>query len=515
MSSITYEVKTTEIKPYTYSSPLVSVDDNGELSLQYSKHSPIHIKRITLLNLVGRDKDGTIVSYEPMDYVNHFILSHHIDDGKQESEQYSKGLVHFFSFLLELQKLWDDEYDENLFDPLVDLPRPTWDSFPSRKHQKITYQYRAALKEAVLEQTDPALKIARTTATAYMNTVVKFYSFHIRNGYRFNNPPFEHEVISIRYKAGGTSMKSYMTKEVHTTDLRLRFGKSKRNEGGMLPTARRNLKPLTKSEWREVENILTNTQRVVKNVSGELKTTRLPIEYCLFFLISRYTGLRKEEVASLHRRQIIKPDHQKYGMRLGVGGEYGSLTKTKGGGNKSRQTIIPTRIMQLLYEYCISDRYKKRLTKFKALCEAKRKACDMGFFNAEDGVDERKDYLFISESGKPFFTKLNEANTRWNEVRATIKEITGRKMDATVHNLRATFAVSLFKVLLRKTTPDIALAQVSGCLGHEEESTTLLYLRMAQDEPTGDEIYEDVLEYLGIFEEMEQEYMTLSKPVDN
>ena len=139
----------------------------------------------------------------------------------------------------------------------------------------------------------------------------------------------------------------------------------------------------------------------------------------------------------------------------------------------------------------------------------------MGFFNAEDGVDERKDYLFISESGKPFFTKLNEANTRWNEVRATIKEITGRKMDATVHNLRATFAVSLFKVLLRKTTPDIALAQVSGCLGHEEESTTLLYLRMAQDEPTGDEIYEDVLEYLGIFEEMEQEYMTLSKPVDN
>lgn len=512
---MTYEVKTTEIKPYTYSSPLVSVDDNGELFLQYSKHHPIHVKRITLLNLVGRDSAGTIVSYEPIDYVNRFLLSHHIDDGKQESEQYSKGLVHFFSFLLELQKIWDDEYDEYQFDPLVDLPRPTWDSFPSRKHQKITYQYRAALKDAVLNQTDPKLKIARTTATAYMNVVVKFYSFHIRNGYSFNNPPFEHQVISIRYQAGATSMKAYMAKEVHTTDLRLNFGKSKRNEGGLLPTARRALRPLANAEWREVENILINTQRVVKNVSGELKTTRLPIEYCLFFLISRYTGLRKEEVASLHRGQIVKPENHKYGMRLGVGGEYGSLTKTKGGGNKSRRTIIPTRIMLLLYEYSICDRYKTRLAKFKAQCEAKREAGDIGVFDAEDGIDESKDYLFISESGKPFFTKLSEANTRWNEVRATVEKITGRKMEATIHNLRATFSVSLFRVLLRKTTPDIALAQVSECLGHEEESTTLLYLKMAQDEPTGDEIYEDVLEYLGVFEEMEQEYSRLSKPVNS
>ena len=83
--------------------------------------------------------------------------------------------------------------------------------------------------------------------------------------------------------------------------------------------------------------------------------------------------------------------------------------------------------------------------------------------------------------------------------------ITGKQINGVIHNLRATFAVSLFRVLLKKTTPDIALAQVSECLGHEDEATTLLYLNIAQDEPTGDEIYEDVLEYLGVFEDLESE----------
>lgn len=507
--TITYEIKSTEIKRFVYKTPLVSVDSNGEVKLEYSKQSPTVIKLLKLLNLVGRDQTGAIVSYEPMDYVNRFLMAHHIDENKQESDQYSKGLIHFFSFLIELQKMWDDEFDEDLYDELVDLARPTWDSFPVRKNQKITYQYRAALKDAVLNQTEPKLRLARTTATAYMNAVVKFYSYHIRNGYQFNNPPFEHEVITIYYQASGKNMKAYMSKDVHTTDLRLNFAKSKRNEGGALPSSGRNLKPLTNSEWKAVEHILTNTQKVLKNIDGELKTTKLSIEYCLFFLISRYTGLRKEEVASLHTGQIVKPDNSKFGMRLGVGDYYGSLTK--GCGNKSRRTIIPTRIMQLLYEYTLSDRYKKRLFAFKEMCETKREKVESTFFEGDDAIDENKEYLFISTTGKPFFTKLSEANTRWNEIRATLEMTTGKTMNAVIHNLRATFAVSLFRVLLNKTTPDIALAQVSECLGHEDEATTLIYLKIAQDEPTGDEIYEDVLEYLGVFEDLDNEACELAR----
>lgn len=502
--TISYEIKTTEIKPYTYRTPLIAVDGNGELSVEYSKQHPTYIKKLTLLNLVGRDQSGSIVSYVPMDFANRFLMAHHIDDGKQESDQYSKGLVHFFSFLIELQRLWDEEYDEDLYDELVDLPRPTWDYFSVRKSQRITYQYREALKNAVLNESEPELRIARTTATAYMNAVVKFYSFHIRNGYQFNNPPFEHEVATIHFQAGGTSMKAYMSKAVHTTDLRLNFGRSKRNEGGALPSARRDLKPLTNNEWKEVENILINTQKIVKKIDGKFKIATLSIEYCLFFLVARFTGLRKEEVASLHKGQIVKPNLSKPIMRIGVGGEYGSLTKTKGGGNKSRLTIIPTQTMQMLYEYGRSERYQKRLVKFKELCKAKREAGDDAFFDGEDGIDEKKEYLFISETGKPFFTKLSEANTRWNEVRSAVEQKTGKKVVGTVHNLRSTFAVALFRALLRKTKTDIALALVSECLGHEDEATTLIYLKIAQDEPTGDEIYEDVLDYLGVFDAIEE-----------
>jgi integrase len=157
--------------------------------------------------------------------------------------------------------------------------------------------------------------------------------------------------------------------------------------------------------------------------------------------------------------------------------------------------------MQILYEYTLSDRYKNRLNKFKQLCKRKREAGETAFFESEDGIDEKKDYLFISSTGKPFFTKLSEINTRWNEVRVTVEKKTGRKVDGVVHNLRPTFAVALFRALLRKTTPDIALALVSECLGHEDEAVTIKYLKIAQDEPTGDEIYEDVLDYLGVFDE--------------
>lgn len=68
--------------------------------------------------------------------------------------------------------------------------------------------------------------------------------------------------------------------------------------------------------------------------------------------------------------------------------------------------------------------------------------------------------------------------------------------------------MSLFRALLRVTKPDIALALVSDCLGHDDEATTLLYLKIAQNEPTGDEIYEDVLDFIGVFDIPESSELT-------
>ena len=134
-----YEIVGTEVRPFTYRIPIITIDENGEPSVIYSnnKDTFVHIKRITFLNIVARDSKGQVVSYEPMDYVNRFLMAHHIDDNREESAQHSKALTHFFSFLILLQEKWDAEYNEDLFDEMVDLPRPKWDSMASRKGQRI------------------------------------------------------------------------------------------------------------------------------------------------------------------------------------------------------------------------------------------------------------------------------------------------------------------------------------------------------------------------------------------
>ncbi|EGQ7678438.1 site-specific integrase [Vibrio parahaemolyticus] len=525
MAEIIYDIKTKTIKHFTYRKPSVFIDENGEPQYKYSpnKDNHTHIKKVIFLSLVGYKKvnlldendkpikdehgnpifvRGDLVSYEPMNYVNEFILAKHVVDEKEDAQQASKALTHYFRFILDAQTKWDDKYDNEDYDPLIDPPRPAWDSFSPRKNLRVTTMYRNAVKKATLDGTG----LAKTTAMSYVRSMVDFYKYHLRQGMRFNNPPFKFETLLIDLETSGTDMKARKRKEIQTTDLKLTFPKSKKNDGGKLPNSNRELKPLTNSEWREIKNILVQTRRVLKNVRGEEKLVSLPKEYCLLFRLLRYTGLRKEEGASVHLGQIIRPNTNDAMLRLGVGNQYGSLTKDPNGGynNKSRRTIIPSSLMLELYEYSHSARYKKRLEKFRERCVVEREAGNDAYFDGVDGVDEGKQYLFISNSGVPLFKKLEEINTRWNEVRKTAGVNLVNDIDAVVHNLRATFAVSIFRTLLKKMNSDDALARVSALLGHEDLSTTLLYLQIAQDQPTGDEIWEDVLDYLGVFDDEEE-----------
>lgn len=232
MSKIRYEVVTTDVRPFTYKTPLVECDVNGELHIRYSTNTSrhVHVKRISFLNLVGRDEKGAVVSFEPMEHVNRFLMAQNIEDDKEETAQYSKGLVHYFSYLIALQETWDEQFADDTFDELIDLPRPRWDFMPVRKSSRPTYMYREAIKASVTGVTDTKSSLAKTTAIAYVNAVVKFYSFYLRIGYNFNNPPFEHEVITIHYPGAATSMQAYHSKAVQTTDLRLSFPKEGANK---------------------------------------------------------------------------------------------------------------------------------------------------------------------------------------------------------------------------------------------------------------------------------------------
>ncbi|MEZ8580598.1 tyrosine-type recombinase/integrase [Vibrio splendidus] len=506
MTDITYKIESTGIKNFTYKKPLVVRDENSKMQVVYSKDKSayVHIKHIIFLNLVGRDKKSNIISYQPMDHVNEYILFRHIEDGIEDSAQDSKALIHYFSFILDVQAVWDKKYNNDDYDELLHPPRPEWNKFGIRTNHRATYMYHASLKK----EGQSGSGLSQSICTAYMRRVVKFYNHFLRKGIRFNNPPFKHESFIISLHSDGTNMNSRYSLSVQSSDLKLTFAKPLKNDGGSIPNSRRELKPLANRSWQEVENILTKTKRVLKLVKGQEKMTKLSEEYCLFFILLRFTGLRKEEGASLHIGQITCPDMKKPMLRLGVGDEYGSLTKGVAGVNKNRRTIIPSSVMLALYNYTKSERYERRLKKFKELCQKKRKEGDDAFFDSKDGVDENKAYLFLSATGKPFFLKLTEINTRWGEIRKTASINLAQSIeDAVVHNLRSTFAVALFRMLLKKKDAEQALAIVSECLGHEDLETTLLYLQIAEDHPTGDEVWEDILDYLDVFKGLEDELL--------
>lgn len=496
-----------------YRTPIVESDKNGALVVKKRLYNQeTIIKKVVLLNKVGYDNKHNLISFEPVNVVNEFILSHHLDDGKLESAQIAQGLAHYFQFIIEHQKAWDNNYDEDIYDSIYDEPRPSWDYFPKRRAERLTYKYRDVLKKLVLDPVDERNRLARTTATAYILIVTKFYKYYLRRGKIFKNPPFEHEVITLRFQSNETSMKAYHQKVVYSTDLRLRFSKPQRGGGNSSNNGRRDLKPMSDKQWLVAQEILTKSRRVVRHGKDETKMASLPIEFSLGFMICRYTGLRREEMASLHLEQIVKPRliikegkevYENEILRLNVGDGYGSLTKTKGRGNKTRSTIIPAKLMNEVYNYTQSDRYIKRLSKFNDYCKSQEEQGNFSMFQGDDAIDKNKKYLFITQTGVPLFTRSSDFTGRWIEVRNTINhtlELECRTA-ASMHNLRSTFAVDIFRRLLSNgVKPDDSLDYVTSLLGHEDRITTVEYLKIAQNAPMGDEIYEDVLIYLGVLD---------------
>ena len=497
--------KAVEISPipnFVYEKPLVSIDENGEPQVIYRANgNKIPIKKLPLLYVGGYDDKDNLISYQPLDMVNEFLLSKAIDDGVLELGTDAQGLAHYFSFVLDKQAEWDAEYDQEDFDPLYDNPRPEWSAFPRNKQERLTYQYRDGIKQLAIDGV-----LAKTTARQYMSSVVGFYKHCLRQGIRFNNPPFQFETVNIHYEASASSMKAYQRKQVHTTDMRIKFAKSSRSGGTNLSNLRRDLKPFTNNEWKILQTILMKSRRVVRHGDNN-KLHSLPIEFCLHPMICRNTGLRREEAASLHLGQIVNPETMIQGgkevfkkpvMDLGVGDKYQSLTKTAEGfaeKNKSRITIIPATLMKMLYDYSQSE------------------SGNTHYFEGDDAINPELEYLFITQSGKPMFTRLQDFTGRWVEIRNTANLTQGldQPIVGSLHNLRSTFAVNIFRHLLNKKneygnpsiTPDEALDRVSALLGHEDRATTMEYLKIAQDMPSADEIYEDVLGYIGAFDDLE------------
>ncbi|MBF4323108.1 site-specific integrase, partial [Vibrio anguillarum] len=79
------EVEISTIPNFVYEKPLVSIDENGEPQITYRGNgNKIPIKKLPLLHIAGYDVKDNLISYQPLDMVNEFLLSKAIDDGVLE-----------------------------------------------------------------------------------------------------------------------------------------------------------------------------------------------------------------------------------------------------------------------------------------------------------------------------------------------------------------------------------------------------------------------------------------------
>lgn len=489
MDNIQFEILGDNTGFFIHQVPTAVVDDNGEIQL-ISTGSQKRIKNICFLYLVGRSVvDNKIVVYEEIKEVNQFLMDLQVNAGSDDysTALLSKALIHYFTFLTDLADEWDKEQVDRVelgYEAEDRTMRPWWDVMPRRKSERPTYRYKAALIEAFRNNI-----LARTTAQSYMRSVVGFYKYFIQQGYRFDNDPFQYEIVKVSVESKYSSMKSHYTYVVHTTDLRLKLGKDKRNGG-----TSQELIPLSNAEWKAVDTVIRQNKRIIKNVRGEKVEGALAIEYTLFFLIARFSGLRKEEVCTLRQRHIFSPDtrdNKRGYCEVEVGP--GNLSDTKF--NKDRTITIPVKIMRALYQYTLTERYKKRNKRFQSIYKQKAKANDIEYLDAVKHSNES--FVFISRMGKPMAFETKVVNARWAEIRDAASVLLGYELKSKPHNLRPTYAVETFKSLLRAgLSSDEALNILLDRLGHEDLETTLKHLKMAENTPKGNEIYEHILDYV-------------------
>lgn len=369
---------------------------------------------------------------------------------KKEVNTQAQGLLHYFTFL--------------------DQINYQWDQMPTVLRHRPTYAFKKHLQEAF-----KAGVIARSTANSYMRVVINFYKFYLFKKHQFENPPFNFEYVKVTVPGRHDFMRNSMV-FVNSTDLRLNLPRDARFNG-----LSRSLVPLSEYEWQEVEHRLEhNAQGLVKRESGN-HLISLSTEFKLAVYLARYAGLRRDEIITLRARQIFKPDPRQLLKKYLIHAE-GLLLEPRHGvrtkGGTTRYAEIPTLLMDELHLYINSQRYITRKNKF-----------------IERHPEEASNPpLLINQNGDMFSAKTLDA--RWGELRNAINNVQNT-FDHKFHNLRSTYAVFRLKELLNSQLKEAdALDYLQSTMGHKHRSTLLAYLRFCKQEKSANEVFEEALEVI-------------------
>ena len=462
------EIISYELKEWEYREPEVYIDDNGEPQIHLVGESR-QIGPITLLYELEFDNKGNVLHSAPLESANVYLMYQRLHQEVKCVSIASRALKHYFTFLA----------DENAIRRESGQLELQWDDMPIRENQRPTYRYRQCLKDCYNSE-NPDVHLARSTCNAYMNRVTDFYKHYLKHGYRFEHPPFQHELVSISVRSSHTFMKAQRRMEVHTTDLRLNLPKDRRKRPSPLIA-------LAPYQWAALDSILREKRRVLTMRDEQLVLSRFPIEFSLIFLIMRWTGLRREEVLTMQAGLIFKPSASQLRrgyVEVDVGPSVGVNTKF----DKHRTIEIPSQLMVEVYDYLHSRRYIKRRNKHYEKLTLQQRS--FGSY-----------HLFLNEKGEQY--PLTTLNSRWSDIRRTLEHPTlglDEPFEHKAHNLRSTYAVERFLNLLDHGTDEgKSFRHVQGFLGHEAEDTTRSYMRQAQNRRKGkrspQEVWENVIDY--------------------
>ena len=359
----------------------------------------------------------------------------------------AQGLLHYFTFLNDIEMNWDDM-------PISARLRPT---YKFRKHLRDVY------KSGVL---------ARSTANSYIRVVINFYKFYLGREHPFEHPPFKYEIV----KLNTTSSHEYMRSNyiyVDSTDLRLKLPSDTSYYG-----LSRELIPLSNTEWEEVKKCCSvNATGISKREAGEVIVS-LAEEFQLAVELARYSGLRRSEIITLRMKAIYKPSSEQLNKKYLFHSEGLRLDPRLGVKTKNstiRTAEIPSQLMQNIYDYINTSRYVKRRKLYEKL----------------NFKDSNNPPLFITQKGEAYSSKTIDA--RWGELRNAVrKELP--KFNHKFHNLRSTYAVERLKELLNSGIKEgSALDYLQSVMGHKSRTSLLGYLKFCEQEMSANEIYESAI----------------------
>jgi integrase len=344
--------------------------------------------------------------------------------------------------------------------------------FPIRRSERVTYVFKDTLQNFIAKGLNPAY------ASNIINAVVNFYRTIVDEELvgeeEFRNLPFKdvHRYIKFMDARGFGRFKN-----VTTSDLAIRHAKPHKrlnriDDGGQL-------RPLRIEEQRAV-------------LSGFEKAL-CPYNLELMMRITLSTGARMQTVCTIRAHHIKTAYHKiiaesasSIEIKAGYGADNeGHLINTKRG--KLHRLLFSRKLIEDLYVYLKSEDHQSLLSK--------------SYYGDSD-----TNYLFLTETGAPFYISNQEIQDRQNEeshwavnskdfvqnkgdtVRMNLKKFR-KKIEIShpelnyfkFHDLRATFGMNLVRKLNSKGYKSAQiLTEVRSRMGHTSIETTQSYLDFEQ-----------------------------------